>query len=178
MPPKTALTLNARDFGAKGDGSTKDTAALQQAIDRCSVLGGGEVLVPAGNYLTGALALRSNTILRLAKDATILGSPDLADYPVSQVRWEGKWIPGHLGLIYALDASHTGIVGPGKIVGNKAVGGRPNRRILCVTPRSLSPSAAAMFASKIFQPTSRASCGACIPPTAKTWSSRTSPSAA
>src|SRR3984885_2168160 len=104
--PKTPLTLNARDFGAKGDGSTKDTSALQQAIDRCSVLGGGEVLIPAGNYLTGALALRSNTLLRLAKDATILGSPDLADYPVSQVRWEGKWIHGHLGLIYALDASH------------------------------------------------------------------------
>src|ERR1700733_2161618 len=106
VPPKTLLTLNARDFGAKGDGSTKDTSALQQAIDRCSVLGGGEVLIPAGNYLTGALALRSNTLLRLAKDATILGSPDLADYPVSQVRWEGKWIHGHLGLIYALDASH------------------------------------------------------------------------
>ena len=128
VAPRTLLTLNARDFGAKGDGSTKDTNALQQAIDRCSVLGGGEVLIPAGNYLTGALALRSNTILHLAKDAAILGSPDLADYPVSQVRWEGKWIPGHLGLIYALDASHTGIVGPGKILGNKAVGGRPNRQ--------------------------------------------------
>ena len=128
VPPKTLLTLNARDFGAKGDGSTKDTSALQQAIDRCSVLGGGEVLIPAGEYLTGALALRSNTLLRLAKDATILGSPDLADYPVSQVRWEGKWIAGHLGLIYALDASHTGIVGPGRIVGNKAVGGRPGRQ--------------------------------------------------
>lgn len=128
VPPKTLLTLNARDFGARGDASTKDTNALQQAIDRCSVLGGGEVLIPAGNYLTGALALRSNTLLRLAKDAIILGSPDLADYPVSQVRWEGKWIPGHLGLIYALDASHTGIVGPGRIVGNKAVGGRPNRQ--------------------------------------------------
>jgi polygalacturonase len=128
VPPKTLLTLNARDFGAKGDGSTKDTSALQQAIDRCSVLGGGEVLIPVGEYLTGALALRSNTLLRLAKDATILGSPDLADYPVSQVRWEGKWIAGHLGLIYALDASHTGIVGPGRIVGNKAVGGRPGRQ--------------------------------------------------
>lgn len=125
-PRKIALNLNVRDFGAKGDGATKDTAALQQAIDRCWVLGGGEVLVPAGDYLTGALALRSNTILRLEKDANIVGSPDLADYPVSQVRWEGKWIPGHLGLIYALEANHTGVVGPGKVVGSKAVGGRPN----------------------------------------------------
>jgi polygalacturonase len=124
-PSKTRLTLNVRDFGAKGDGATKDTAAIQQAIDRCWVLGGGEVLVPAGNYLTGAVALRSHTILRLDKDANILGSPDLADYPVSQVRWEGKWIAGHLGLIHALEANYTGVVGPGKITASQKVGGRP-----------------------------------------------------
>jgi ribosomal 30S subunit maturation factor RimM len=52
----------------------------------------GEVLVPAGNYLTGAIALRSNTLLRMEQDATIMGTPDLADYPVTEVRWEGKWI--------------------------------------------------------------------------------------
>ena len=127
-PRKISLSLNVHDFGAKGDGASKDTAAIQQAIDRCWVLGGGEVVVPAGDYLTGALALRSDTILRLEKDASIVGSPDLADYPVSQVRWEGKWIPGHLGLIYALGADRTGVVGPGKIVGNKAVGGRPNQQ--------------------------------------------------
>lgn len=126
VPRKPALILNIRDFGATGDGATKDTAAIQQAIDRCSVLGGGEVLVPAGHYLTGALALRSNTIVRLEKGANILGSPDFADYPVTQVRWEGKWIQGHAGLIYAIDAGHIGIVGPGKIAGNAALAGRPN----------------------------------------------------
>ena len=126
--PRPSLVFDVREFGAKGDGNTKDTAALQQAMDRCWVLGGGEVKVSAGDYLTGALALRSNTILRLEKDANIVGSPDLADYPVSQVRWEGKWIPGHLGLIYALGANHTGIVGPGKLTGSKAVGGRPNQK--------------------------------------------------
>jgi|SRR5579871_773308 len=125
-PAKSDLTLNVRDFGATSDGSTKDTAAIQQALDRCSVLGGGEVLVPAGNYLTGALALRSNTILRLAKDAVITGTPDFADYPVTQVRWEGKWIQGHVGLIYAISADHIGVIGPGRIAGNVALGGRPN----------------------------------------------------
>ncbi len=124
-PLSSGVTLNIRDFGAKGDGATKDTAAIQQAIDRCSVLGGGEVLVPAGNYLTGAIALKPDTILRLDKDAVILGSPDFGDYPVTQVRWEGKWIQGHVGLIYALNADHIGVVGPGKIVGNHALGGRP-----------------------------------------------------
>ena len=137
--PKTPLQLNARDFGAKGDGVARDTGALQQAIDRCWVLGGGEVLVPAGNYLTGAIALRSNTILRLEKDATIVGSPDLADYPVGQVRWEGKWIPGRLGLIYALEASHTGVVGPGKIIASKAVGGRPSQRDPLRHPAVIEP---------------------------------------
>ncbi|HJQ32456.1 MAG TPA: glycosyl hydrolase family 28 protein [Pyrinomonadaceae bacterium] len=114
-----------RDFGAVGDGKTKETAAIQQALDRCSVLGGCEVLVPAGEYLTGAVALRSNTTLRLEKGATLLGTPDFADYPVTQVRWEGKWIQGHVGLIYAIDAEHIGVVGPGRIVGNAALGGRP-----------------------------------------------------
>lgn len=50
--PKPGVKLNVKDLGAKGDGTTKDTLALQQALDRCSVLGGGEVIVPSGEYLT------------------------------------------------------------------------------------------------------------------------------
>ena len=122
-PP--VLQLNVRDFGATGDGTTNDTAVLQQALDRCWVLGGGEVLLPAGTYLTGALALRSNTLLRLQENAVISGTSDFTDYPVTQVRWEGKWIPGRVGLLYAIDASNFGIVGPGRIVGNPGLGGRP-----------------------------------------------------
>lgn len=121
----TKLSLNVLEFGAAGDGTTRDTAALQQALDRCWVLGGGEVVVPAGNYLTGAIVLRSNVTLRLEKDATLSGTPDFADYPVMQVRWEGKWIPGRTALVYALDAEHIAVVGPGKIAGNPALGGRP-----------------------------------------------------
>ncbi len=120
------VKLNVRDFGATGDGTARDTAAIQQAIDRCWVLGGGEVIVPAGNYVSGAVALRSNTLLRLEKNAVITGTPDFADYPVMQVRWEGKWIQGHVGLIYAIDAENIAISGPGKIAGNHALGGRPN----------------------------------------------------
>jgi polygalacturonase len=133
------VALNVRAFGATGDGVTKDTVALQQAIDRCSVLGGGEVLVPAGNYLTGAIGLKSNTILRLEKDAVILGTPDFNDYPVTQVRWEGKWIQGRVGLIYALNADHIGVVGPGKIVGNHALGGRPNAQNPLRHPALIEP---------------------------------------
>jgi polygalacturonase len=121
----TALKLNVRDFGARGDGATKDTAAFQQALDRCSVLGGGEVVVSPGNYRTGAIALRSNTLLRLEKDTVIAGTADFADYPVTQVRWEGKWIQGHVGLLYAIGAGNIGVVGPGRVVGHSDLGGRP-----------------------------------------------------
>ena len=126
--PKPVITLNVRNYGATGDGTTKDTAAIQQTIDRCAVLGaigGGEVLIPAGNYLTGALQLRSHTYLRLAPDAIITGSSDMNDYPVTQVRWEGRWIAGHIALIYGIDANDTGIIGPGKIIGADSLGGRP-----------------------------------------------------
>jgi polygalacturonase len=133
------LVLNVRTFGAVGDGKTKDTRAIQEAIDRCAVLGGGEVVVPAGDYFTGAIAMRSNTLLRLEKDASITGSPELADYPVSEVRWEGKWIPGRTALIYAIGANNLGIVGPGKIVGNPAVGGRPNQQDPLRRPALIEP---------------------------------------
>jgi polygalacturonase len=133
------LTINVRDHGAVGDGKTKDTVALQKAIDRCWVLGGGEVYVPAGNYFTGALALKSNVTLRLDKDAVLLGTPDFADYPVMQVRWEGKWIQGHVGFIYAVDANNIGIVGEGKIVGNHTLGGRPNAQNPLRHPALIEP---------------------------------------
>lgn len=117
--------LNVRDFGAVGDGVAKDTFALQQALDRCAVLGGGEVRVPAGRYLTGAIQLRSNTLLRLEEGAVLMGSGEMSEYPVMQVRWEGKWIAGHIALVYAVDARNVGVWGPGKIAGNEKLGGRP-----------------------------------------------------
>lgn len=125
--PEAKVTLNVRDFGATGDGSTLDTESLQRALDRCNVLGGGEVFVPTGRYLTGGLSLRSNVTLRLSKDATLLGSPDLAHYNVAQVRWEGKWIPGYTALLHALDARNFAVIGEGSIEGNAAVGGRPSK---------------------------------------------------
>ena len=126
-PARPLLSLNVRDFGATGDGKTKDTLAIQLTIERCSVLGGGEVVVPAGDYLTGALALRSNVLLRIEEGATLNGSPDMADYPLSEVRWEGHWIKGYIGFISATDAENIGITGPGKIVGSPAVKGRVER---------------------------------------------------
>jgi len=93
-PAAPKIELNVRDFGAKGDGITLETDTLQRILDRCHVLGGGQIIVPAGRYLTGGLTLRSNVTLRLEKDATLVGSPNLSDYKVSEVRWEGKMDSG------------------------------------------------------------------------------------
>ena len=66
---------NVRDFGAVGDGSTRDTAAIQRALDA-----GGMVCLPPGEYLTGTLYLRSHGGLELSPGAVLRGSPDPADY--------------------------------------------------------------------------------------------------
>lgn len=122
------VTLNVRDYGATGDGKTNDTLALQQTIERCAVLGGGVVVVPAGDYATGALSLRSNVTLHLDDGASLLGSGDMADYPIAQVRWEGHWIKGYSALISAMDGENLGIGGKGKIIASPAIQGRVDRK--------------------------------------------------
>src|SRR6218665_2693224 len=62
---KPALRFAPRAFGAAGDGVAKDTHAVQLALDRCAVFGGGEVVVGPGTYLVGAIRIGSNTILRI-----------------------------------------------------------------------------------------------------------------
>lgn len=72
--------FNAKEFGATGDGTTYDTAAIQRAIDTCAKAGGGVVLLPAGNFLSGSLVLRSNITLRIMPGATLTGSRRMEDY--------------------------------------------------------------------------------------------------
>jgi len=106
-------TLNILDYGAKGDGVTKDTAAIQSALDACTNSDGGTVLVPEGVYLTGSLILHANTTLQFASRADLMGSPDIADYPIVNVRWEGEFREGHRALISATDAANITITGGG-----------------------------------------------------------------
>jgi polygalacturonase len=130
-------SYNVRNFGATGDGTTKDTAAFQKALDACAVLGGGEVSVPPGKYLIGSIQMGNRTILRLEKDSVLTGSPDLDDYPIMDIRWEGRWQQGHRSLIYAANVDHTGIIGPGRIEGNRAVAfGKGKRGALVLEPIS------------------------------------------
>ena len=128
--PLTAAdaTYNIKDFGAVGDGVTKDTAAFQKALDTCAISGGGKVIVPAGKFLIGSVQIGYQTILQLEKDSVIIGSGDLTDYPMIDIRWEGRWQQGHRALIYAANVDHTGIVGSGTIEGNGAVAAGQNPR--------------------------------------------------
>jgi hypothetical protein len=80
-PPKSALVVNVKDKGAKGDGRTDDTEAIQAAIEEVGGTG-GTVLVPGGTYMVDAvekkrrLALRSDMTLKLAKDAILKAIPN------------------------------------------------------------------------------------------------------
>jgi hypothetical protein len=120
--------FNVKDFGVVGDGATKDTIAFQKALDTCAVSGGGEVLVPAGKYLIGSVQIGNRTILRLEEGAVIMGSPDADDYPMIDIRWEGRWQPGRRALIYASNVDRIGIVGPGRIEGDPGVAAPQNPR--------------------------------------------------
>jgi polygalacturonase len=118
------VQINVRDLGATGDGTTKDTLSVQLALDRCAVLGGGEVLVSAGAYVCGSLRIHSNTTLRIEEGASLMGSPDIADYPFTEVRWEGRWLKGYSSFITAQDAENVTIIGKGKIIASAAIKGR------------------------------------------------------
>lgn len=75
----TAAPLDVRDFGAKGDGNTQDTQAIQSAIDKAAEAGGTVVISP-GRYVSGTIHLRSNLTLRIEQGATLLFSPDDGDF--------------------------------------------------------------------------------------------------
>jgi len=111
------ISVNVRDLGAKGDGATKDTSAFQAALDSCTNHGGGIVTVPAGAYLIGSIVVGPNTTLQLQSGAKLTGSPDIADYPLENVRWEGEFRQGHRALISSDNANNVMISGPGTISG-------------------------------------------------------------
>jgi polygalacturonase len=112
---------NVKAFGAIGDGATKDTQALQQAIDTAERAGGGTVYFPPGTYLSGTLFLKSNVTLHLEAGATLLGSTDIADYPPNLPGlWSYTRTYAVHSLLYGENLHHIAIVGRGTIDGNGA----------------------------------------------------------
>jgi polygalacturonase len=101
-------------YGAKGDGITKDTHAIQAAIDACAAKAGGTVRLASGTFLTGPIILKSHITLEVDAAATLLGSQDKADYPEVQELREPALQP----LLSATNAEHIAIRGGGTIDGN------------------------------------------------------------
>jgi len=83
------VTVDATKFGIKGDGKTINTRFLQEAIDGCPEY--GEVFIPAGVYITGALFVnKSNISIRLAKGAILKASHNPDHFPMVKTRYEGR----------------------------------------------------------------------------------------
>lgn len=103
------------NYGAKADGRTLDTGAINEAIKECSAAGGGTVAFPAGRYLSGSIALLKNVTLQLEAGAMIVGSTNLSDY-AAETGPSGE--PSRAGLITARNANNIAITGRGIIEGN------------------------------------------------------------
>jgi hypothetical protein len=111
---------NIRDFGAKGDGKTSNTRAVQAAIDACARDQGGTVLVPAGTFVIGAIELKSYVTLHVAAAGKLMGSPNGAEYHAAAgipTSGDSTLSDGNWGLIYAVGATRVTVEGPGTIEG-------------------------------------------------------------
>jgi polygalacturonase len=114
IPAAAAKVCKVQTYGAKPDGTTKNTKAIQAAIDDCAKGGGGIVKLSGGVFLSGPIVLKSNTTLDLDKGTTLLGSPDHADYP-DKTEFRA---PGTQSLVSATNAQNIAITGSGTIDGN------------------------------------------------------------
>jgi len=111
-------SFDITNYGAKGNGVADCTEAFRKAIDACSQAGGGRVVVPAGVYLTGAIHLKSNVDLDVAKGATIRFSTDPKSYlPMVFTRYEGTEVMNYSPFIYALGQENIAITGEGTLDG-------------------------------------------------------------
>ena len=124
------VTLNVKDFGAKGDGISDDTKFIQAAILSCPK--NSRVLVPAGTYRITSLFLKSNLNLELVKGAELLADTERFDYPMLPAliesydetdeynlgTWEGNPLPMFAGIITGIDVENVLIYGEGTINGN------------------------------------------------------------
>ncbi len=129
-PQAVPATWNVIEFGAKADGTTKDTQAVQKAIEACSAGGGGTVYFPPGAYLTGSLHLRQRVALYLDHGAVIKASREEGDFdPYEELGFKNaadrETSFFHHALIWAEDVEQVAILGTGTIDGNRTKRGGP-----------------------------------------------------
>ena len=120
----SAQTYNILAYGAIADGKTINTKAIQKAIDQCAQTG-GEVIVPAGIYVTGTLYMKSNVHIVINDLATIVGSGSFDDYPNNIVQYKNFFthfpdgsLRTNKALFFAEGVHDISITGRGTINGN------------------------------------------------------------
>lgn len=117
----TFSSLNARDhrildYGAKADGTTLNTSAIQAAIDKAHGEGGGRVVIPSGRFLSGSIVLKSGVTLHLEKNGVLLGSTHPEDY----IQLHNNTCVGYKALVLAYQAHDIAITGSGTLDGQGA----------------------------------------------------------
>lgn len=124
------VTLDVRDFGAKGDGRSDDTRFIQAAILACPK--DGRVLIPRGTYRITSIFLKSDLRLEIAEGAELLAETDRALYPKLPAMlesydgqeeynlgtWEGNPLPMFAGIITGIAVENVLLYGKGTINGN------------------------------------------------------------
>lgn len=124
------VCLNVLDFGAKGDGKNNDTNFIQACINSCPK--DGRVYIPAGQYYTGPLFLKSDITIELHKDAHLIGDTNRNHYPIlpgmtyttdekgeyNLGSWEGNPLDCFASIITGINVSNVKIIGLGTIDGN------------------------------------------------------------
>src|SRR5208283_4508811 len=117
-----AAVFDVKSYGAKGDGKTLDSPAINQAIEAASAAGGGTVHFPAGTYVTGSIRLRSNLALQFDPGSTLEASADPSAYDAPEAnQWDKFQDFGHShfhnSLIWGEGLENISILGPGLIWG-------------------------------------------------------------
>lgn len=155
-----ATAYDVRTFGAKGDGKTLDTPAINKAIEAAAAAGGGTIYFPAGTYLCFSIHLKSNIALYLDQGATILAAdpkthkgtydlPEPNEWDMYQDFGHSHW---QNSLIWGIGLENISILGPGRIDGQGLTrrSPRPRRPLQAGdTPASLGGAQAAAVQSPL-----------------------------
>jgi len=114
-----ASQCDITQHGAIGDGKTLNTEAIQKGIDACAAGGGGTLVVPKGEFVTGALFLKPGVNLQLQEGGVLKASANIEDFPIrSGNRFEGHFEDWRAAIVNAEKTDHLRVTGPGTIDGS------------------------------------------------------------